>query len=194
MAAENVAVSFSDWTALSARTSISSFGQRSTSGLVPGLPASVMESCVGTGVGVWVRSRSREGSESAGSPIGKGVGKGKPDEARVGGSARLNAPSASWVLLGGDSVTTSRGEESGSRGGMIKGITGSRSPLRPSAMVTGTNSVATITTLGVTIVPLVSLWVTTSSPASVSSSLLVVTSGGGGSACAGVVDGRVLAG
>lgn len=122
------------------------------------------------------------------------MGRGKPDEAGVGGSARLNAPSASWVLLGGDSVTTSRGEESGSWGGMIKGFTGSRSPLRPSAMVTGTNSAATMTTLGVTVAPSVPLWVTPSSPASVSSSLLVVTSGGGGVVCGGVVDGRVLAG
>lgn len=59
VAAENVVVSFSGWTALSAWLSVSSSGQVSTSGArsASGPPASVLESCVGTGVDVWVRSR-----------------------------------------------------------------------------------------------------------------------------------------
>lgn len=123
------------------------------------------------------------------------MGRGKPDEASVGGSARLGAPSASWVSPGVDSVTTSSGEESGSWEERIRGMTGSRSPLRPSAMVTGTKYAATVMALGVTAVASVSLWVTTtSSPVSVSSSFLVVTSGVGRVVGAGVVDGRVLAG
>ncbi len=98
-----------------------------------------------------------EVSESSGSLTGKGVGRGKSGEAGVGGSARLRAPSASWVSLGGDSVSTSSEEESDSWGGMIKGITGSTSPLTPSAMVTGTKSIAPMTTLGVASASSVSL-------------------------------------
>lgn len=123
------------------------------------------------------------------------MGRGKPDEAGVGGSARLTAPSASWGWLGGDSINSSRLEESELSGGMIKGITGSRSPLSPSAVVTGTKSTATVTTLGAATVPSVSPWVTiTSSPASASSSVLVLTSGVGGVVGTGVVDGRVVGG
>lgn len=95
----------------------------------------------------------------------------------------------------GGSVTTSSGEESGSWGGMIEGITWSRTPISSSALVTGANSMATVTTTGVAAVPSVSLWVTTTSPpASASCSFLVVTSGGRGVVGAGVVGGREVAG
>lgn len=123
------------------------------------------------------------------------MGRGEPDEAGVGGSARLTAPSASWGWLGGDSISSSRWEESELPGGIIKGITGSRSPLRPSAVVTGTKSMATVTTPGAATLPSVSPWVTiTSSPDLASSSFLLTTSGVGGVVGAGMVDGKVVGG
>lgn len=125
-------------------------------------------------IGVWVSSWYKDGSEAPGLPTAKGVGRGKPDESLVGGSARLSAPPASWVPL---SVDSSIDEESG----IIRGIT-------DSAMVTVTSSVATIRAPRVTVVSSALLCVTmTSPPASVSSLLPVVTSGGGGVVGAGVV-------
>lgn len=143
--AENVAVSFSGWTALSMGVSVSSLGHRGTSSGF-GLPASVWESWGGPGLGFWVRSRYRDDSELSGWPTGTSVGRGRPGNTGVGGSAMLMASLALWETLGGDVVTTSRGNESGSGGGMIRGITGSRYPLR--TPVTGAVSVVTMATAG----------------------------------------------
>lgn len=142
--AENVAVSFSGRTALSMGVSVSSLGHRGTSSGFS-LPASVWESWGGPGLGFWVRSRYRDDSEASGWPTGTGVGRGRPGNTGVGGSAMLMAPSPLWGTLGGD-VTTSMGNESGSGGGMIRGITGSRYPLR--TPVTGAVSVVTMATAG----------------------------------------------
>lgn len=170
VAAENVAVSFSAWTAPSVEFS-ASFRQRGSSESAAGLPASVCKSCSGTSVGVWGESKEREGSESAGSPIWKSVGGGKPGSTMVGASARVSASLAACRSLGGEAVTTSGGEESG----IIRGTTGSRSPLRPSATVTGVSSAVAIVTLCVATASSKKLCVTVSE-ASLASSSLVVTS------------------
>lgn len=122
---------------------------RSTSGSVPGSLTSV---CEAVGVG------SRYESGSSGSPTGKGVGKEKPDEAWVGTSVRMAvASSSSSVRV--NSVKISEGVESGSRGGIMRGVTWSTSPPLGllSAMVTG----ATAASLGATVEASSGIWVTT---------------------------------
>lgn len=121
------------------------------------------------------------------------MGRGKPDEDRVGGSAKFKAPSTSCGSPGSNSVTTSRGDEFEPWGGMIKGITVSTSSLRLSVMVTGTESTAAVMTSDAAAAPSVLPSVTKRcSPASVSSSSLVVTSVGDSVVGPGVMDGRVV--